>query len=104
LQAQYVIHTVGPVWGGETRSESELLKNCYENSLKLAAQHGVKTLAFPSISTGVYRYPKHDAILIALQAVNVFLENGGGLEKVILVFFSQADLELCQRIRDKNNI
>jgi O-acetyl-ADP-ribose deacetylase len=104
LLAKQIVHTVGPVWGGGGLEEAGLLKKCYQNSLTIALQQGFKTIAFPAISTGVYRYPKQGAMSIALNTINEFVNKNKGIEKVILVFFSQADLELCQLIRDKSNI
>jgi O-acetyl-ADP-ribose deacetylase (regulator of RNase III) len=74
LKARYVIHTVGPVWYGGNRGEPELLAHAYQNSLRMAVSKGLKTIAFPSISTGAYSYPIEDASRIALKAVKGFLE------------------------------
>lgn len=88
LAARYVIHTVGPVWRGGTRGEPALLASCYRNSLGLAARNGVRTIAFPSISTGVYGYPAGKAAPIALGAVAAFLENEEAApERVRFVLF-----------------
>src|SRR5438132_5091007 len=73
LPAKYVIHTVGPVWSGGRRREPELLRGCYVNALRLAAQHGVRSIAFPSISTGAYRYPMEQAARTAVETVRVEL-------------------------------
>src|SRR5690349_15831508 len=73
LPAKYVIHTVGPIWHGGNNNEDELLANCYTNSLKLAAENGCKTIAFPNISTGVYRFPKEKAAKIAVATTCKFL-------------------------------
>ncbi|MGG1920408.1 O-acetyl-ADP-ribose deacetylase [Chryseobacterium cucumeris] len=85
LSAKYVIHTVGPVWNGHAEKESKLLANCYHNSLKLAESLGVKTIAFPNISTGVYRFPKELAGKIAVDEVRKF--HSDSFEKVIFVCF-----------------
>ncbi|WP_343642643.1 O-acetyl-ADP-ribose deacetylase [Chryseobacterium sp.] len=85
LSAKYVIHTVGPVWNGHAEKESKLLANCYHNSLKLAESLSVKTIAFPNISTGVYRFPKELAGKIAVDAVRNFKSDI--IEKVIFVCF-----------------
>jgi O-acetyl-ADP-ribose deacetylase len=96
LLAKWVIHTVGPVWHGGTRNEPELLANCYRNSFKLAAEHGIKTVAFPSISTGVYRYPIAKACRIALTQTRDFLAENPAIEKVTFVCFSAADREIYE--------
>ena len=91
LPAKHVIHTVGPVWHGGTNREDELLASCYKNSLQLAAAHGIKTIAFPSISTGVYGFPFERAVQIALKILNEFLETDSNFEKVVFVCFSEND-------------
>ena len=94
LKAKFVIHTVGPVWLGGVHVEAELLKQAYKNTLKLAASRGLKTVAFPSISTGAYGYPIEDASSVALATVKAFLEKEDKLEKVIFVLFSDRDFEV----------
>jgi len=94
LPARHVIHTVGPVWHGGDRDEDTLLANCYRNSLRLAAEHGLETVAFPSISTGAYGFPIHRAAPIALRTVKEILEQNPALKKVYFVCFSQGDLEV----------
>lgn len=89
LPVKFVIHTVGPVWNGGNNNEDELLRNCYLNSLKLAIQNQIKTLAFPAISTGVYRFPLERAVKIAIKTVKDFLSNDDSLEKVIFVCFDE---------------
>ena len=74
LPCQYVIHTVGPVWYGGKRGEAELLASCYRNSLELARENGIRTIAFPSISTGVYGYPVEQAAEVAVTAVKAYLQ------------------------------
>lgn len=92
LPARYIIHTVGPIWHGGTAKEEELLTSCYRNSLELAKKHSLKTVAFPSISTGAYRFPIEKASLIAYKTVNDFLkENPGVFDKIIFVLFSDKD-------------
>ncbi len=98
LPAKFVIHTVGPVWHGGTSNEDELLKSCYYNSLKLAVENNIKTIAFPSISTGVYRFPFERACRIAVNTVKDFLEKNRSIEKVIFVCFSNPDYLTYQRI------
>jgi O-acetyl-ADP-ribose deacetylase (regulator of RNase III) len=94
LKARYVIHTVGPIWRGGTQREPELLAEAYLNSLKLAVSKGLKTVAFPSISTGAYGYPIEKASRIALGTVKDFLEREDNLDRVVFVLFSRDDLEV----------
>lgn len=94
LKAKYVIHTVGPVWLGGFHVEAELLKQAYRNSLKLAVTKGIRSIAFPSISTGAYGYPVEEASHIAVKTVKEFLEKDERLAKVIFVLFSDRDLEI----------
>ncbi|MDT8421480.1 MAG: O-acetyl-ADP-ribose deacetylase [Desulfuromonadales bacterium] len=98
LPARHVIHTVGPVWDGGKRDEDRLLGKCYRNSLKLADQAGLRSIAFPSISTGVYRFPIERACHIALTETLRFLEQGSSLEKVIFTCFSDQDLQCYRQI------
>lgn len=100
LKAKYVIHTVGPVWNGGGRGEAKLLASCYRNSLQLAVENGIKTIAFPSISTGVYGYPIDKAAVIAFREVWAFLENNTSLEKVVFVTFGDYDFEVYRRQLD----
>ena len=78
LPCDYVIHTVGPIWHGGNHNEAELFANCYYNSMELAAENGIRTIAFPSISTGVYSYPLEQAAEIAVSAVKRYLDEHGG--------------------------
>ncbi|MDX9873120.1 MAG: O-acetyl-ADP-ribose deacetylase, partial [Clostridia bacterium] len=89
LPAKYVIHTVGPVWQGGGNNEAQLLRNAYTNSLKLAKEHGLKTVAFPSISTGVYAYPLEEAARIALTAVSDFIRQDAYFEEIRFVLFNE---------------
>jgi len=98
LRAKHVIHTVGPVWHGGTRKEPECLANCYRNSLDFAAEHGVRSIAFPSISTGVYGYPIGMASKIAMTTVRKWLEDPGPIELVRFVCFGGGDFEVYQRL------
>jgi O-acetyl-ADP-ribose deacetylase (regulator of RNase III) len=97
LKARYVIHTVGPVWHGGKHGESELLAETYKNSLKLAVSKGLKSIAFPSISTGAYGYSIEKASKIALKTVKEFLEKEDQLDEVVLVLFSKPDLETYEK-------
>lgn len=92
LKAQYVIHTVGPIWHGGTKNEDELLYDAYTNSLKLAVTNRLRLIVFPSISTGAYGFPIQKASHIAVKAVKTFLETEDNLDKVIFVLFSEFDL------------
>ncbi|WP_395733031.1 O-acetyl-ADP-ribose deacetylase [Prosthecobacter sp.] len=98
LKARHVIHTVGPVWHGGSHGEPELLRACYANSLKLAAKHGLKSIAFPCISTGVYRFPPDQAAQIAVQAVREFLADPSSIERVIFCCFGRDDLTRYQTL------
>ena len=93
LPAKYVIHTPGPVWNGGVRNEENLLANCYRNSLTLADENNLHTIAFPSISTGVYGFPFEKAAEIALRVIQDFLSKSTVIEKVILVCFSESDFD-----------
>ncbi len=97
LPCRRVIHTVGPIWGREGGREADLLAACYRNSLALAAREGLETVAFPSISTGVYGYPREAAAAVSSAAVADFLRAGGAVREVRLVFFSRGDLNVFLR-------
>jgi O-acetyl-ADP-ribose deacetylase (regulator of RNase III) len=98
LPAQWVIHTVGPVWQDGQHGEDELLASCYRRCLELAEQHAVKTIAFPAISTGVYRFPLPRATRIAITEVQAFLLSHPTLEQVIFVCFGRATYDCYQSI------
>ena len=89
LPARFVIHTVGPVWTGGNRDEAQTLANCYRNSLQLAVENGIKTIAFPAISCGAYRYPIRQAAQIALETTKDFLSSSDKIDKVFLVLWSK---------------
>ena len=91
LSAEYVIHTVGPIYGREPARESELLAACYQNSLELARQHDLSSIAFPSISTGAFGYPKPEAAAVSSRAITDFLKFDNQIREVRLVFFQQRD-------------
>ncbi len=91
LPARHVIHTVGPIYGQHPDREAELLAACYRNSLNLARQHSLTSIAFPSISTGAYGYPKPEAAIISSRTIKDFLNNHGAIEQVRLVFFHDGD-------------
>jgi O-acetyl-ADP-ribose deacetylase (regulator of RNase III) len=98
LPAKFVIHTVGPVWHGGNHGEDDLLASCYRNSLALAAQHGVRTIAFPSISTGAYGFPMARAARIAVAEIREFLERDGSIESVFVVCFGQDSFVLHEQV------
>ncbi len=93
LPARYVIHSVGPVWQGGRAGEEELLANCYRNCFRLAAEHGLQTLAFPAISTGVYSFPKKKAAAIAVRQTRRALAANSLLERVVFVCFNRETRE-----------
>lgn len=95
LKAKKIIHTPGPVWHGGKSDEPELLKNCYKNTFKLAKQHGLRTIVFPSISTGIYGYPIQKAARIALSAGRRFEKD---FDEIRFICFSKSDYETYQRI------
>ena len=98
LPCSYVIHTVGPIWNGGRSRDPELLANCYRNSLKLAAEKGIKTVAFPSISTGVYSYPLGEAAEIAVRTVAEFAEaHPGQFNEIFWVLFDSRTKEAYDR-------
>jgi O-acetyl-ADP-ribose deacetylase len=98
LPARYVIHTVGPVWHGGGRGEPELLASCYRRALEVAAQHGVRALAFPSISTGAYGYPFERAAAIAVATVRAAVQQFPDIAEVIFCCHSAADLAVYQAL------
>ena|SRR5690554_4678624 len=102
LPAKHVIHTVGPVWNGEENKAAEKLESCYLNSLKLAKEHNCKTIAFPSISTGAYRFPKEKAAKIALASIRNFLNNHEHqFEKILLVSFDDENHDELKKALDQ---
>ena len=98
LPAGYVIHTVGPVWNGGGRGEPELLASAYRSSLRLATEHELSSIAFPSVSTGIYAYPIELAARIALGTTVAHLRAGSSLRRVIFVLFTDDDLEVYRRV------
>ena len=99
LPSEYVIHTVGPVWNGDKEEKSKLLSNCYINSLELALQHNIKSIAFPNISTGIYHFPKDKAAEIAIKTVKDF--NRSEIDKVIFVCFDDENYQIYRNILEK---
>ena len=98
LPAKKVIHAVGPVWHGDSRGEADLLQSAYETSFRLAKEAGLRTLAFPAISTGVYGYPLEEATRIALAAGKMFEKD---FDEIRYICFSERDLEVYERLRKK---
>ncbi len=96
LPSKYVIHTVGPVWNGGDNKESQKLANCYKNSLALAVENNCKTISFPNISTGVYRFPKEKAANIAVKTVTDFLSAHNQVQEVIFVCFDDENFRLTK--------
>ena len=98
LKARYIIHTVGPVWYGGYRDETELLSSCYKSSLTLAKKHKTKTIAFPGISTGIYGFPKDLAALIAVNETKRFLNKNTYPEKVLFVAFDDESYNIYRKL------
>ena len=98
LSAKHVIHTVGPVWNGGQRNETELLANCYKNSLRLADEHRSLSIAFPGISTGIYRFPKGEAAQIAVSTTRSIIGSTEFLNEVIFVCFDDESLDIYKRL------
>lgn len=100
LAARFVIHTVGPVYGMNQGSDAELLADCYKNSLNIAAENKLETIAFPSISTGAFYYPKHEAAKISSQSIKKFLQTDALIAEIRLVFFSASDAAMFLKHQD----
>jgi O-acetyl-ADP-ribose deacetylase (regulator of RNase III) len=98
LPAKYVIHAVGPVWRGGNNNEQELLANAYRNSLRLAIENRIRTIAFPNISTGIYGFPKDKAAIIALQITNDFIKNINELSEIIFACFDDENFNLYNKL------
>ena len=98
LPAKFIIHTVGPIWNGGNQNEDNLLANCYRNSLNLAIENNIKTIAFPAISTGVYRFPLERATKIAIAEVKNFLEQNDALKKIIFVAFDERTYDCYNKL------
>ncbi|MBN2016683.1 MAG: O-acetyl-ADP-ribose deacetylase [Candidatus Cloacimonetes bacterium] len=101
LPAEFVIHTVGPIWRGGTNKESEVLRNCYRNVLSLAQKEYIKSISFSSISTGIYGYPIEKASKIALTTVIEYIEKHGYFKEIRFVLFSDNDLKIYQETINK---
>jgi O-acetyl-ADP-ribose deacetylase (regulator of RNase III) len=103
LPAKFVIHTVGPFWNGGKKNERELLANAYRNSLRLAVENAVKTIAFPNISTGAYRFPKEEAAQIAIKTVKDFLAKDTSIKEVLFVCFDDDNLRIHELLLKEEN-
>lgn len=102
LLSKYVIHTVGPVWSDGKRNDSELLESCYKRSLETAVSNNVKSIAFPNISTGIYRFPKRIAADIAINTVKNFIQETLLIDKVIFVVFDKENFEIYKEKLNNN--
>ncbi|WP_317125645.1 macro domain-containing protein [Flavobacterium cerinum] len=98
LPAKYVIHTVGPVWNGDKNEKEALLANSYRNSLMLAVENNITSIAFPNISTGIYHFPKDKAVRIAVDTVNDFLSENETIQKIVFVCFDDENYNLYDAI------
>jgi O-acetyl-ADP-ribose deacetylase len=98
LPSEYIIHTVGPVWNGGKNNETNLLANCYLNSLKIAQEHKIDSIAFPNISTGVYGFPKRKAAEIAIANVKNYLKKNNTIKRIIFSVFDEENFELYSEL------
>lgn len=98
LPAKFVIHTVGPIWTGGTKNEKQLLANAYSNSLRLASENKIESIAFPNISTGVYRFPRMEAAKIAINSVRNFISKHPEIVKVVFVCFDRENYEIYKSL------
>jgi O-acetyl-ADP-ribose deacetylase (regulator of RNase III) len=103
LPAKYVIHTVGPIYGNENGKEAELLADCYQNSLSLAVQYQCKTIAFPAISTGVYGFPKEEAVQVVKNTLEDFINENASIREIRLIVRSEEDRRLYEKYFHKSN-
>lgn len=104
LPAKFVIHTVGPVWHGGHQSEEKLLESCYRHSIEVAAEAGASSLAFPSISTGVYGYPIDRAAKVAVRTVRAAAQANTPIKEIVFCCFSPSDLAVYQRVLDETAV
>ena len=104
MPAKYVIHTVGPVWSQSKSGADQLLANAYRNSLKLAVENKVKTIAFPNISTGIYHFPKDEAARIAIRTVDDFLAHNDQIEKVVFVCFDEENYQIYHSLLQRSHV
>ncbi|PRC92310.1 O-acetyl-ADP-ribose deacetylase [Solimicrobium silvestre] len=104
LPAKYIIHTVGPVWRGGTNGESDLLRLCYSISIDIAAKQGISTLAFPSISTGIYGYPIELAAEVAVITVRAAVQQYSNIKEVMFCCFSGSDLAVYEKVLNEASV
>ena len=104
LSAKYVIHTIGPVWYGGDKNEPELLKSCYQNSLKLAKENNIKTISFPAISAGVYGYPKDKAAEVAISTVKEFIDKENYFDEIRFILFDEENWQIYKGKLEKYNL
>lgn len=104
LPSRFVIHTVGPVWNGGQKNEKEKLADCYRNSLQVAVDNNCSTIAFPNISTGIYKFPKDEAARIAVDTVFDFLSKEGKIKEVIFVCFDEDNYDFIKRQLSNNSL
>ena len=97
LPAKFVIHTVGPIWYGGNKNERELLRSCYITALNLAKENGIKTIAFPAISCGIYHFPLEEACKIATDTVREFISKNDCFEKIIFIDINDAIIDIYKR-------
>jgi O-acetyl-ADP-ribose deacetylase len=100
LAARYVIHTVGPIYGMNQGNDAELLADCYKNCLQSAVENNLRTISFPSISTGAFHFPKHEAAQVSSRSIKEFLEKNDKIEQIRLIFFSQSDADKFLKHQD----
>ncbi|WP_372751242.1 O-acetyl-ADP-ribose deacetylase [Labilibaculum sp.] len=98
LPAKFIIHTVGPIWNGGQQNESELLKNCYRNSIRLAENLQLKSIAFPNISTGVYAFPKQEAAQIAIETIKQEAKHLQSIRKIIFCVFDEENFQIYKQL------
>jgi O-acetyl-ADP-ribose deacetylase (regulator of RNase III) len=104
LLAKHIIHTVGPVWRGGDHDEPAMLASCYRRSIEIAAAHRISTLAFPCISTGIYRYPAELAAQVAVSTVQASVEDHPVIQKVIFCCYSQGDLDIYESVLESHAV
>lgn len=104
MPSNYVIHTVGPIWAGGKHNEAQQLANCYTNTLKLAVENNIRSIAFPNISTGVYGFPKKEAAEISVRTVRQFTAQNTTIEKVVFVCFDDENFQLVSQVLENSQL